>query len=401
MINNYRYMRYSEPDIDIISSNRIKQWDWLLIIGSVMAPMTGLRITKVGPAELFCFIWALRYISPNLRRTAVTDFFTVFFSSMLIGTLICLAVAPNELVMNSWLSWIFLGYIACTLFSVISNNEFWYNEKLFDLICRLSVVWYLFLYIYSLTGRHSFMGAPLWYYSRYTGGGTNPHQIATMLCGISFWFLRQIERKRRYIGNILCFIVTIFLIYKTESSTGIAAIFVGLLTFAFVYTISIVHDRRKRAVLVAIETMITIIILILYYNNLYLALYDWVASDSNGLGRFYLWASVKQMAVKSPIFGLGPGAHAVSAGGYAKEFHNSYIEIYAASGVFGFMAMILFSIRYLHTIRVGDVYLLPIMAATYMYSVAGFAFRRLAFWVIVAFTYIIAMQLKNEKLEIG
>lgn len=397
MTKEYKYVRYYEPDIAILQKYRIKQWDWLLIIGSILAPMTGLRITKVGPAELLCFIWALRYLSPGLHRNAFTGFFTVFFSSMLIGTLICLVVAPNELVMSSWLSWIFLGYIACTLSGVICNNDLLYNEKILDLISHLSIIWYLFLYILAETGRRSFMGAPLWYYERFTGGGTNPHQLAVMCCGFCFLFLRQIRWRKGFIWNAASFIISIYLVYKTESSTGLAAIFAGMITFIFVYTISNIYDRRKRAILLSIEAMATIVIIILFYNTIYLLLYDWVASDANGLGRFYLWASVKQMAIKSPIFGLGPGVHAITAGGNIKEFHNSFIDIYAASGIFGFIALIIFSLKYFFNIKEGDLYLLPIMASMYMYSIAGFAFRRLAFWVIVSFTYTIAMQLRYEK----
>ena len=396
MTNYYKYMRCSEPDIAIIRNYRIKQWDWLLILGSVLAPMTGLRITKVGPAEMLCFIWALRYISPSLKKHAFTRFFMAYISAMLIGTLIGLAVAPKELSLNGWFTWIYLAYIACTLFSVISNNDLLYNEKVFDLICHMSVAWYLFLYLFSITVSRSFLSAPLWYYNRFTGGGTNPHQIAVMFCGISFWFLRQIIREKKYVGNILSFIVSVFIVYKTASETGFAAIVTGLLTFLFVYMINRIHDRRKRAILIALEIMATIIILILYNNFLYSIIYDWVASDENGLGRFYLWASVKKMAAKSPIFGLGPGIHATTPSGNPKEFHNSFIEIYAASGACGFIALIIFSIRYLRNLKEGDLYLVPIMASMYMYSVAGFAFRRLAFWMIVAFTYTIAMQLNYE-----
>ena len=40
----------------------IERWDWILIIGAILSPMTGLRIAKVGPAEFLCFVWALRNI---------------------------------------------------------------------------------------------------------------------------------------------------------------------------------------------------------------------------------------------------------------------------------------------------------------------------------------------------
>lgn len=377
----------------IYEDNRIRPWDWVLIIGSLLAPMTGFRISKVGPAELLCFIWALRFFSPKIRLNEFNIFFFTFLSSMFIGTIMCLYVAPSELVMNSWLSWIFLAYITCTLYRVICHNELAYNEKVFDTICHLSVLWYMLLYIFSITISRTLLGAPLWYYYRYSGGGTNPHQLATMLCGLAFWFLRQVKLKRNAFLNILCFIIVVFLINETKSSTGIASVFIGVVTFMFVFTFSNIEDRRKRTAIIIIELLAVLLVIISFSNILYSIIYKWVASDSNGLGRFYLWASVKQMALKSPIFGLGPGAHAVSFGGNAKEFHNSYIEIYAAGGIVGFFALILFSLRYAKTTIKGEVYFLPIMASVYMYSVAGFAFRRLAFWVIMAFTYTIAKQL--------
>ena len=376
----------------------IKAWDWILIIGSVLAPMTGFRVGKIGPAELLCFIWALRYLTPRIIFNDVTKFFGVFFVSMAIGTVICMIVAPRELVMNSWLSWIFLSFIACTLFDVIDKNDVSYNEKVFDLICHLSVGWYLFLYLYTMTtGQRTFLGAPLWYYSRFSGGGKNPHQLATMFCGIVFWFLRQFKMRKSIVLNLACFFTSISLISATQSSTGTAAVFMGIMAFLFILTISSVRDYRLRINLMIIEIVVVFLVMLLFNSILYTRIYEWVASDKNGLGRFYLWASIKQMAVKSPIFGLGPGVHAISRGGYVKEFHNSYIELYAASGILGIAALIMFSAKYLKKIFFGDVFFFPIMASMYMYSVAGFAFRRLAFWVVVSFTYTIASQYMREN----
>ena len=40
-----------------VHHNKIRTWDWLLILGLTIAPMTGLRIWKIGPAEVLTFIW--------------------------------------------------------------------------------------------------------------------------------------------------------------------------------------------------------------------------------------------------------------------------------------------------------------------------------------------------------
>ena len=174
---------------------RIRPWDWLLIIGAVLAPMTGLRIWKIGPAEALCFLWSIKNL--NIRSIKLNEFFRfflLFLLGMFLGTLICITAAPEELTVSGWATWAFLAFTACRLLSEIRKNRLEYNEKLMDLICGLSVVWYLFLYVYSMTVSRTFLGAPLWYSSRrFSGGGTNPHQVAVLFCSIAFWFLILFE----------------------------------------------------------------------------------------------------------------------------------------------------------------------------------------------------------------
>ena len=46
----------------VLRRSGIRRWDWLLILGIMLAPMTGLRIWKAGPAEVLCFIWTLKFL---------------------------------------------------------------------------------------------------------------------------------------------------------------------------------------------------------------------------------------------------------------------------------------------------------------------------------------------------
>ena len=386
-------------------SEKIRPIDWLLVVGAIMAPMTGLRVWKIGPAEVLCFIWCICRL--HVRRIPVTPyvkFFGVFLSSMLIGTFICSFVAPNELsLLGGWATWIYLSFIACTLFDRLTTNELEYNLKLLDVICRGCVIWYLFLYIYSISISRSFWGAPLWYYSRYTGGATNPHQVAVMLCGVAFWFSRKILIHDKPLKNAVYFAVAVYLERLTDSSTGTASIFVGIFISVLLFTNLHVKNKRSRNAAFVLEVLIGLLIAIVFRDVIYSMLYEWVSEDSNGLGRFYIWSSFNNMFVKSPIFGLGPGNHALTAAGNMIEFHNGYLELYAATGAAGFIAFIVLTVWIYKQVMRGDSYLLPIIVCLYAYSMAGFAFRRLAYWIISIFVIVISIQMeeKNNEGEMG
>ena len=374
---------------------KIKRLDWLLIIGAVIAPMTGLRVWKIGPAEVLCFVWVLGNIS--IKKKIVIDdytrFFSVFLVSMFFGTIICTFVAPTELSLrNGWATWIYLSTVACVLYTSLLKNDREYNIRVFDIICYFAAIWYLFLYYYSRTVSRSFFGAPLWFHYRFSGGGTNPHQVAVLLCGIAFWFTYQIINKKAILINSVFLCVAVFLERKTLSSTGTAALFLGAAFLIEIYTFTHVRNSRTRYLLMVLEFLITIFVVVLLKGLIYRVLYEWVSEDKNGLGRFYIWASFKNMFMKSPVFGLGPGTHALSGAGNRIEFHNSYLEIYAATGAIGFVAFVVFSFRLCKDYIKGDKYLLPIMITLYGYSMAGFACRRLAYWVILTFSVVIAKQ---------
>ena len=377
---------------------RIRYWDWLLIIGAVLAPMTEFRIWKIGPAEVLCFIWAIRYIRyGHIIVNEYVKFFVVFLSSMIIGLLFCAIVAPSEFGIGGIPTWFFISFFACTLLLGISQNDLSYNYKLFDSICVLSVLWYAFLYIYSILISKSLLGAPLWFHQRFSGGAKNPHQVAVMFCTIAFWFTRRLSRRDRPLASIICFAITVFLEMETKSSTGTVTIFLGSFVFLVLFTTTYMKGKKARMIALLCEFLIGILVAILFYGVIYRAVYEWISDDANGLGRFYIWASFKNMFSKSPLFGLGPGRHAVTQFGTAREFHNSYLEIYAISGMVGFLAFVRMTVWKYKTVIKGDKLLMPILVSAYGYSLAGFAFRRLVYWIILTFTVVIASQITGES----
>lgn len=379
---------------------RINKWDWILVVGLCLAPMTGLRTWKIGPAELLCFIWSLRYLPKRIYRVNnIAKFFAAFLSAMLIGTFIGSIVAPKELIITDWFTWFFLSFIALALYEGLKKNDIEYNEKLFNIFCFISLFWYMFLYFFSIYVSRFFLGAPLWYNNiRYTGGGLNPHQVAVLMCGLTFCFVRNIVRKKMILLNAFGVIGAFFIEWQTASSTGIASIFVGWITLIMVLTFYKKDSVSDKAIILVLELLIGVVILIVGYPILYKYFYNWLSSDPNGIGRLELFTQIGTTFRKSPLFGLGPGMHALW-GMDTKEFHNTYLEIIAASGIIGFLAFLIFTIRTIRNL-LSDATLLPVLIAIYGYGLAGFAMRRLAYWGIFVFIYVIAEQMTAKKVDV-
>jgi O-antigen ligase len=370
--------------------DRFKLFDLLLVVGLTLAPMTGLRVWRVGPAEILCLIWGLRpLLKRRMRWSDTLSFFVLFLVALAFGFVICSFVAPDETSIPGLLTWLYLAIISIGMYEGLSKRSLAYTEKLLRAFSVTAILWYMFLFLYSRLVSRTFLGAPLWYASyRFSGGGTNPHQIAVMMCGLCFVFTRQVLSRRKVLLNLLFTGFTIFLLTQTASSTGILAIFAG---FVFTLYFFLINTFPKSRVAVAmVLTLALLLIGIFVYSTLYDRFMKWVASDSNGMGRLSLFAEFPESFVRSPILGLGPGTH---GRGGAIEFHNTYLEIAAATGIAGFSVFLVYTVRIFKKTLRSDWRLFPILLAMYAYGLAGFAMRRLVYWGILIFSLVIAEKL--------
>lgn len=377
----------------------IRIQDWLLIVGLILAPMTAFRIAKIGPAEALCAAWTLFYFPrKKITRNAILSFFIVFLSSMLLGTVWGYIVVPSEVVLGHWFTWIYLAYISLAMYEGLRNNQLEYNENMFELFSRGAAIWYLFLYLYSLFISKTFLGAPLWFYGyRFTGGATNPHQIALLMCGLTFYFLRNVFKGKKMIINAFFASICLYLELQTDASTGIASLSLSAFVLVLILVGHIFKGKRVRNVVYFLEGLIILAVVIIGYRYIYNLLFDWIMSDSNGVGRINLMHQITNSFKKGPIFGLGPGVHAFDLMGNAKEYHSTYLEILASSGIVGMTAFIILTVRSFKKMRIDDLFL-PILVAIYVYGFGGYALRRLIYWGFFVFIFVISEQM-NERIN--
>lgn len=379
-------------------SERIDPWDWLLVFGLVLSPMTSLRIWKVGPGEFLCALWTIRYL--NLRKIVFSElfkFFSAFILCISIGTLIGVYKEPQETNIIGILTWVYLGYISCMIYFGLRKRDSRYIEHLFFIGATVAACWHTFLYLYSITISSSFIGIGLWYGGRrYAGGATNPHQVSLLMCGLTVYFLRNIFTKKHVLSSLImsacCFTVEL----ATESSTGLASVVAAGLTFMYVFTARMGTSKKLRSGIIIVETLVILLAVIVFFGPLFEFVYGWIASDKNGLGRFAIFSHIGDVFVESPIFGLGTGTHSETVGGSQLEFHNTYLEVLAAGGIAAILALLLFTVRICKKIS-ADAYFYPLIVQLYVFGLAGFGMRRLPYWWLITFV-ILTVEKKRAEL---
>ena len=390
-------MRIKAGKTVLFASSRIHFWDWILILGLCLAPMTEFRFWKIGPGEILCILWAIHGLFSckcKIRRGDIASFFSFFYAALIVGSVFGYFIAPDELRLPDLFTWLYLGIITLSIYTDLHNRSEAYNEQLFYTFARISTAWFFFLYVFSLTIKNSFLGASLWYSpTRFSGGASNPHQLAVLLCGLVFVFFRKILNKQRILTNAIFLSISLFLMLETASSTGILSIAVVIAILLYFYIGGKFHKYRLAA-LIAILFFVLFVVLLgaSFILNLFM---EWVEKDPNGLGRIEIFSSFYLTFSKSPLFGLGPGVHGLN--GYI-EYHNTYLEILAASGLLGFLIFVVYSIRFFKSVLRADWTLFPIVVSLYAYGFAGFAMRRLVYWGIIAFLTVIAEQRLPKKL---
>ena len=383
-IQNIDEARCNQFFLDVDNNaNQITQYTVvhrLLIISIVLAPMTSLRIWKAGPAEVLCLLACILHLTRRGRERGFNSQLICFWSAFLLasalGTVYGWAFYSSETTPSQLLTWIYFAVV-----SVVSYDAFRMatSDSLKNALKALSLMgcsWYLLLYLYSRLVRSSILGAPLWYEgTRFSGGGSNPHQLALFLSiigVIQFAFMLNEHRLLNKVTLLLAFIISMLLLMETKSSTGIMSSVVGL-TIIMLFTF---HDSRTRIVLVSLLLMLACLLM----SPLIDSMMRWIASDANGMGRLEIFSSFPSAFMKSPIVGLGPGIHAQNG---IIEFHNTYLELLSMSGMLGGAAFLVLTVQLYSALKVNQL-AISCLFTLYAFGLSGFAMRRLVYWLILS-----------------
>ena len=379
---------------------KIEKWDLLLILATILAPINTLRIWKIGPSEIICLIWMLKYL-PNTfnRNNILSSFWATFFPILLLGTIFGIINYPEELILSDLVTYIYFALLSVTIYEHFKNTTS--SIKLLEAIAISVSISYATLYLYSKLFSKTLLGIPLWYEGvRFSGGANNPHLLAILLgcvACINLYFLIS-RRSNNYhkLAHLISFLVALALGIATRSSTLILSLAITFLIFIYLLIIKMGTSKKKKICMIGLLFCATIITALLFENQIANYLMQWINSDVNGMGRIEIFQSITTVLEKNFLIGLGPGTHGLNG---TIELHNTYLEILAMSGILGFMIFSSFSLRIIKELKKEPMFLLPI-CELYFYGLAGFSFRRLIFWIIIPIIISInnsMREIKNEK----
>ena len=161
--------------------------DLLLALSTVLAPMTSLRIWKVGPAEALCLLGCLIHVISNRGLIGVNrrlcSFWGCFLFATVLGTAYGCLLYTSETIPAQLLTWAFFAVVSILSYDAFSTLHPMQLRSTLRGISLLGCVWYSILYAYSKLISPVFMGASLWFEgTRFAGGGSNPHHLALLLC---------------------------------------------------------------------------------------------------------------------------------------------------------------------------------------------------------------------------
>lgn len=383
---------------DKLNNLESKLVNYILIIAIVLAPMTGLRIWKIGPAEGLLLVWCLlniRYYKYIKYEDINFRFWLLFLFILTFGTGYAIIFYPIGSNPSGILTYFYLSFVSLGVYTTLIKKSGFEIKQILYKISIYSGLWYMFLYIYSLFISTSILGAPLWYgMQRFSGGGTNPHQIAVFLSVIifiSYYGFINVNSLGYKVIMLLNISSTVYLGMQTKSSTFILALVFTTVLLLVTELTNYFKQKNEKFILLTTLLILFLILIIIFFSEIYWLVLDWINSDPNGLGRFHLFYSVSLPFSKSPIFGLGPGTHA--AGG-VKELHNTYLEVLAMSGTMGIIVYAVYSYRIFKKLSY-DYRLLFIILPLYIYGFAGFAMRRLVYWTTLMI--ILALSKRNSE----
>lgn len=367
-------------------------------VGVALATATQLRfMDPLGPGELLLLAWcaasavvALRHPRPVTRAMLP---FVVFWACSL-PVLLAGWYAGSRLglagfgVRRDFMAYVSVAaLVICLAFKRGGAEELRSAGRIAIVTCAL-VLFPLLLYA---AVSPTFGPLRLWHMDRFLGWSRNPNQvplavIVTPFLALHGWVLYRRTRERCALVVLACCSVAVGLASRSDALVLAWAAGAAVLALhAWVLALR-GASRRARTLLVVVPLLAAGLVVVdgRAVQRVARELAGIRAGQERGAERNVLWQSALGAAAASPVFGLGPGAHARSRGGQLAgrpaEAHNIFVDWGSATGLLG--TVLLFGLL-LHVAR-GALRAPPLfaaLAALLVFGVAHHYLRHPIVWI--------------------
>lgn len=393
-----------------MSSNN--RWFNLLIIAAlVFGPYSQLRIARIGLSELVIIILVAsvlvkKDILLNLYKKdyfIFTRFWAIFLFISFLGlgyNIIFLRFSsgiPNLVIIDT-VAYL-LAALACFTFELLIYCKKVDIKIILNRVFIFSSSILLVLFIISRF-TNSLFGYTLLQYANFRPLATNVHHPAMLMVPLPFLGLKYFyESSNRYHKALALILVlsNIIISFFMASTKLLMGLVIGTLVLVYFYIINNIM-MRNRTLLVVITLLLfaSALILINPLRDLALAFFE---SEDVGGARASLWLSSINKIMSSPIFGFGPGPHALLYGDTFDDAHQSLLTVGLQGGI---VALIAYSYLLMKVL----VYISrkPIALASFMgiliYALGGDILRQTPMWIYIMLLYYFVLDSTRNILTI-
>ncbi|KAA3623831.1 MAG: hypothetical protein DWP94_05075 [Flavobacterium sp.] len=375
-----------------------------LIFAGILIPFTVLRVGYVGLGELtllILFLYGLNkgYINRISRDLVFSRFWVQFLIVAFFG------FAYNIVILNQSTGTVestvfdFMAYVVILITCLIIEN--FYRKDRIDIyqiikrIFLISGVLFTTLYLISLFTDTVF-GLPLNYYDYFAPFVTNLHQTAMFMAPMPFIGLMVFRNEKRPFTRFISFILILifsYLVIQTGSFKAMVGLVLGWSIYFVLEFVSLFKGRMKNAVIVS---LISLVIFFGVVNSpvLYEILFAIFNAEDLASGRSSLYSNAIDVALTSPLVGLGPGAHIYQAGQFW-DSHETFITVFLQGGAIGLIFFLILLYKIFKNF-IKNTSLLAASIPILIYALGGDIMRRLPIWLLLLLLYYYIINIEKE-----
>ena len=379
------------------------RWSLLLVAGLVLATATRHRSPgSFGWGEVLLLIWSLGAVLSGILKSPdsalrvsrwATQYWMASLSLLVLGHAVSRFVYIGTDVAGAaggFAAYIFVAAFSVVCATVIQPRD---AERLLITYFRLLVSILGVLLMLTVTGAPGSDGF-LYGGARFTGWARNPNQLAFYVAAAPFVLSYSVGKQSRGFARAFDAVlvgVSIAVGLASQSDSLLVAWPIAL--FAG-YALAVWRRPRTggggrfwAGVWSRVLAPGLLVVLIVGWGGV-IAGYSVDSATSvyqdadQGANRLMLWMNGLDAAARSPLVGLGPGAHSgVYQALSGSEAHNSYIDWMTATGVLGVSLLIALLIRISHRcLRAEQPWLMMAMLSLCLHMVFHHALRHPSLW---------------------
>lgn len=374
----------------------------LVVAAIMLAGFTELRIASFGLSEVIIVLLLVGLWWKGDRLRPKDMVFTQFWFLTLIGNLVGLLInvlfhidyatiqsGSAQLDMIAYAYMLVLSIVLETILLRLSHDEIWTLVKrvFFTAVTVIGTLFVISRFTQTLLGFNLFYGG-----TRFSPLAQNPHQINVLTSTLPFIGIRVLKRAESIGSKIVAAIYVSANLAISLFTFSDTMIVVYLVCF---YLLGVVHQgyrhQRKPRYLVAVLVSGVILVVLAFYSDMVMGLIIGFFEQADAGGaRFLLWRNSIEAGMRSPLFGLGPGAHSGLDGPFQGiESHQMILAMFTQTGIIGVALLALLILRVVQSVY-RDKYILIVIVGLLVSSLSGTMMRRTVWWMYLMIYYHLA-----------